>query len=543
MHPLHKIRTADQYDKFVCAENPQTHPQLHAVVTNHMIHGPCGALRMSSPCMEGEPKKCRFHYPRQFNKHTTQGKDAYPLYRRRDTGLTVHVQGQSSLDNRWVVPYNPKLLMMLNCHINLEICSSIKSVKYLFKYIYKGHNKQVIEINPDNETAVINEIRDFQDARYISPSEAMWRDVRKLWLDHYNNLSEDHRRHCTNDSHIQNIVLQEIMGYLESMGKSKADFDLPNFTNDTNGLDITDRETMKELDIVVDPTHLQEIGSLNSDQKVVYDEILYHVDNQIPGLFFIDGPGGTGKTFLYKALLATVRSRGLIALATASSGVAANNMPGGRTAHSRFKIPLDITNNSTCGLSNQSGTARLINSARLIIWDESSMAKRQSIEAVDRKMQDITSISAAFGGKLIVMGGDFRQVLPVVKRGTRAQIVDTSLPMSPLWSATKRRSLSINMRALNDPWFSEYLLRVGDGKELCVDGMFIRIPQNMSIPFTTQEASIKELVNTIFPDLQANARSTEYMTSRAILTTKNEDVDRINDHMIDIYERGGTNLL
>ncbi|XP_076929372.1 uncharacterized protein LOC143593706 [Bidens hawaiensis] len=92
------------------------------------------------------------------------------------------------------------------------------------------------------------------------------------------------------------------------------------------------------------------------------------------------------------------------------------------------------------------------------------------------------------------------------------------------------------MRALNDPWFSEYLLRVGDGKEPCVDGTFIRIPQNMSIPFTTQEASIKELVNTLFPDLQANARSTEYMTSRAILTTKNEDVDRINDHMIDIYE-------
>ncbi|XP_076928046.1 uncharacterized protein LOC143591854 [Bidens hawaiensis] len=177
MHPLHKIRTADQNEKFVCAEipNPQTHPQLHAVVTNHMIHGPCGALRMSSQCMEGEPKKCRFHYPHQFNEHTTQGKDAYPLYRRRDIGLTVHVRGQSSMDNRWVVPYNPKLLMLFNCHINLEICSNIKSFKYLFKYIYKGHDKQVIEINPDNETAVINEIRDFQDAWYISPPEVMWR--------------------------------------------------------------------------------------------------------------------------------------------------------------------------------------------------------------------------------------------------------------------------------------------------------------------------------------------------------------------------------
>ena len=96
-----------------------------------------------------------------------------------------------------------------------------------------------------------------------------------------------------------------------------------------------------------------------------------HMDGNLPGVFFIDGPGGTGKTFLYKALLAEVRSRGLIALATASSGAAANNMPGGRTSHSRFKIPINLDNNSMCNIKQQSGTAQLLRLANIIIWDES----------------------------------------------------------------------------------------------------------------------------------------------------------------------------
>lgn len=70
-----------------------------------------------------------------------------------------------------------------------------------------------------------------------------------------------------------------------------------------------------------------------------------HVENDCSGVFFIDGPGGTEKTFLYKASLASIRSRGIIALTTSSSSVAANNMPEWRTAHSRFKIPLNLDNN------------------------------------------------------------------------------------------------------------------------------------------------------------------------------------------------------
>ncbi|XP_076930060.1 uncharacterized protein LOC143594702 [Bidens hawaiensis] len=165
------------------------------------------------------------------------------------------------------------------------------------------------------------------------------------------------------------------------------------------------------------------------------------------------------------------------------------------------------------------------------------MAKRQAIEAVDRTLQDIIGVRLPFGGKIMVMGGDFRQVLPVVQRGTRAQIVDSSFRMSPLWSVTKKMRLTINMRALNDSWFSDFLLRVSDGSEEAIEGNFIRIPDNMTIPFTTKENSIKELFNAIFPSIENNVCTSDYIASREILSTRNESVDEINDQILDNFQK------
>ncbi|KAJ9566736.1 hypothetical protein OSB04_002702 [Centaurea solstitialis] len=715
MKPGHKMTNPDHYDKVVCAEipDPTKYPQMHQLVVQHMMHGPCGHLRPSSPCMQGEPKKCRWRYPRQFNDKTTQAEDSYPLYRRRNNGINVHVR-RDTLDNRWVVPYNPKLLMMYNCHINVEACSSITSVKYMFKYVYKGHDKQVVHVDP-GERGVVNEIKKFQDARYVSPPEAIWRifsfalsqihpyvmalqlhlpnkqmvrfrdddimtdiidrerdkrtmltaffdrnkvdesarqylykdfpkqytwnpstrrwnprrqgsmkgrlvyanpaegerfylrvllshisgptcfedlytvngllhptfrkaalerglietddnlsqclaeaslfqfpgalrrlfatiliycepgDVRKLWDDHYDSLSEDYLRHCKSVDQVRNKILSDITIFLQSMGKDLDDFDLPKISADASLQFGGFREVQEEYSIVVEDEHVHARDSLNSDQKYAYNEVMRHVDDNIPGVFFIDGPGGTGKTFLYKALLANVRCRGFIALATASSGVAANNMPGGRTAHSRFKIPLNLDNNSMCNIKKQSGAAQLLRVAKLIIWDEASMAKRQAVEALDRTMQDITGVALPFGGKIMVMGGDFRQVLPVVRRGTRAQIVDSSLRMSPLWPTIKKIRLTLNMRALSDPWFSEFLLRVGDGNEEVLDENFIRIPDDMSIPYDDKVEPKDALIDAIFPSLQINGGDSNYIISRAILSTKNENVDEINDKLIDKF--------
>uniref|UniRef100_A0A803QF82 ATP-dependent DNA helicase n=1 Tax=Cannabis sativa TaxID=3483 RepID=A0A803QF82_CANSA len=102
--------------------------------------------------------------------------------------------------------------------------------------------------------------------------------------------------------------------------------------------------------------------------------------------FFVDRPGGTGKTYLYKALLANVLSNGVVALATASSGVAASILPGGRTVHSRFKLPLDADGKSTSCVSKQNALAKLLCAVKLIIWDKAPMTRKQHIEALDKML-------------------------------------------------------------------------------------------------------------------------------------------------------------
>jgi hypothetical protein len=82
------------------------------------------------------------------------------------------------LDNQWVVPYNPCLLRTFNCHINVEACGSIKSVKYLFKYIYKGHDRASVvmrETDKADDKGNIDEIKQYRDARWVTPPEALWR--------------------------------------------------------------------------------------------------------------------------------------------------------------------------------------------------------------------------------------------------------------------------------------------------------------------------------------------------------------------------------
>lgn len=91
------------------------------------------------------------------------------MYQRPDNGLSI--QNGVILVNRWVVPYNPYLCSKYSAHINVEICSSVTAVKYLYKYVYKGHDRVMASIQSDEH----NEIQHYVDARYVSASEACWR--------------------------------------------------------------------------------------------------------------------------------------------------------------------------------------------------------------------------------------------------------------------------------------------------------------------------------------------------------------------------------
>ncbi|KAG5602882.1 hypothetical protein H5410_034252 [Solanum commersonii] len=246
---------------------------------------------------------------------------------------------------------------------------------------------------------------------------------------------------------------------------------------------------------------------------MAYNIILDRVLSNKFGAFFIDGPGGTGKSFLYRVLLATVRHKGFIALATASSGVAASLLPGGRTAHSRFKIPIDVNENFTCNISKQSSLASLIRDARLIVWDEISMAKKKMVEAFDLLLRDLMETNTLFGGKIVVFSGDFRQTLPVVRSGKKEDFIRESLLCSEIWNQLEKLQLSKNMRATKDPEFCEYLMRIGDGKEKTNDHGKIEIPHSLIIPFTSEKESLNLLFRNTYPDLYTCCTKTSFITS------------------------------
>ncbi|MCP4486968.1 MAG: hypothetical protein GY820_06565, partial [Gammaproteobacteria bacterium] len=174
-----KPKTAALIDKIVMAELPVGDDELLQQVRTHMIHGPCGdEFNKKSPCMSDG--FCTRDYPKGFVTETKENVGGYPVYRRRYNHVTTTI-GKHTVDNQWVVPYNRYLLLKYRCHINVEVCTSIKSVKYLFKYIYKGHDCASVVIKQGSDAAAqqmelkYDEVESFLNARYISAPEAIWR--------------------------------------------------------------------------------------------------------------------------------------------------------------------------------------------------------------------------------------------------------------------------------------------------------------------------------------------------------------------------------
>jgi len=127
-----------------------------------------------------------------------------------------------------------------------------------------------------------------------------------------------------------------------------------------------------------------------------------------------------------------------VALPVASSGIAALLLEGGPTGHARFKIPINITPTSTCYINKNSELADLIRACAIIIWNEAPMMQKQVYEALNRTLIDITGKDIPMGGIVVVFGGDFRQVLPVIPRGTKSDVIAATLNQSRIiWPHVK----------------------------------------------------------------------------------------------------------
>ena len=184
-----KPDSVEKVDSVVSAEIPskEDHPQLYDLVLKHMIHGPCGSANPTSPCMVNNA--CTKEFPKAFNSVTSIAGDCFAKSRRRDNSGEGHFVGSDAqkraVSNAWVVQYNPYFLLRYNAHINVEICSSVKSVKYIFKYIHKGHDRAVVILNEKGVPAsgeaqcqsvfTVDEIKTHVDTRYVCAPESLWR--------------------------------------------------------------------------------------------------------------------------------------------------------------------------------------------------------------------------------------------------------------------------------------------------------------------------------------------------------------------------------
>ncbi|XP_031258530.1 ATP-dependent DNA helicase PIF1-like [Pistacia vera] len=324
---------------------------------------------------------------------------------------------------------------------------------------------------------------------------------------------------CTEEQ-IHNYALFEIDGLMKRGEKSLADFpgmpipDCSIFENSHNRL------IVEELDYDVDnlkTVHNHLYKGLNNGQRHVYDLILDSINNQSGTPFFVYGHGGIGKTFLWSTIMAKLRSEGKIVLAVDISKIATLLLSGGRTTHSRFQIPLDISEESTCYIKKGTQLAKLLVQTTLIIWDEAPMANKYCFEALNKTLKDILSkkyqsnVDKTFGGLTVALGGDFRQILPVIPKRKKHDIIQAFLSSSSLWKHVTVFTLIENMRLktnLVNPMkldnlkaFDKWLLNIREGRDVAEDESYIQIPKDLKID---QHASHEEtIMNAIFPDLSA----------------------------------------
>ncbi|CAM4842651.1 unnamed protein product [Rotaria magnacalcarata] len=365
----------------------------------------------------------------------------------------------------------------------------------------------------------------------------------KLWESYKEGLTEDiliqARRenpglvlNYTPDMFNQTLIILEDKA-LAMAGKDLKQLGLP--TPQTTLGDRLTREILRETSY--DLNDLNKYISRNEplllpNQRAAHNAILDRINRNVGEIIFLDAPGGTGKTFVINLLLAKIRQQSKIAIAVASSGIAATLLHGGRTAHSTLKLPLNLTQCEAPldNISKGTGEAKVLQECKLIVWDECTMAHKQALEARDRTLQYLRGNGKLMGGAVLLLAGDFRQTLPVIPKGTMADELKACWKASYLCRHVHKLELKTNMRVhlQGDAAAGQYaqqLLSLGDGK-IAADPTtgLITIPNN----FCNIVDSIETFKTSVFPDIRRCFNDHKWLCERAILAPKNDSINAIN---------------
>ena len=239
--------------------------------------------------------------------------------------------------------------------------------------------------------------------------------------------------------------------------------------------------------------------------------------------------------------------QGHIALAVCMSGIAALLLPGGRTAHSRFRLPVPVPlDHCSCNVSARSAAARVLREAAVIVWDEAPTVIRSMMQAVDALLQELMSSTRPFGGKPILLGGDWRQIPPVLKYVDRDAVLCHIIAALPWWQAGRFRlfQLKENMRAREDKPYADFCLSVGEGRlkldavrtqDLSLSAAAVSLPSALSAPAGTTASELLAWVYDGFESI-APAGWPQFYASRSVLAPTNSACDDLNACMFDLLD-------
>lgn len=178
--------------------------------------------------------------------------------------------------------------------------------------------------------------------------------------------------------------------------------------------------------------------------------------------------------------------------------------------------------------------AKVLKLTKLLAWDECTMAHKKCFEALDRTIRDFSGINKPMGNKLLLLTGDFRQILPVIPRSTPADEINACLKASYLWKYVQTIKLTTNMRVYlkkdsTAQQFSLQLLNIGNGKyPIDHTTKEISLPPN----FCNLTSTLHELIIKVYPNITNNFKNHNWLFERAILAPKNEDVNSLNNRII-----------
>ncbi|GJY31719.1 DNA helicase [Tanacetum coccineum] len=317
-------------------------------------------------------------------------------------------------------------------------------------------------------------------------------DPLKLWIKYWEAMGDDISakisrktkipNYHVNSEELQGYILYELEKILNGFGNFVTEFGLQpppqHLLRDLQNKLLMEEKNYKHNLLREDAA--ESVPKLNHGQRKIFDLIISASITNRHELLFIYGHGGTGKTFLWRTIISSLRSKRKIFLAVASSGITSLLLPAGRTAHSRFKFPVELSNESLCH------------------------AKKKN-----RTLRDLMSVpNFVIRGSTIVLGGDFHQTLPVKKGASKEELIIASIAKSHLWPYFKVCTLKENMRLLRSGLTSEQQRHSEQFAKWILDVVI------------ADEAGMSELIDFIYDDTMLKAPaagSLQFRTMSAVI--------------------------